>query len=98
MDNVKLSQTVQAKPHIIIRKEKNCYLLVNRENGAVLAVNDLGIEMWKYLTKRTTIERVVRKLAEKYKVGFESSKMETLKFIEELLKNDFLKMRNCESC
>lgn len=91
---IKLSQTVQSKPHIISRKEENCYLLVNRKNGAVLVVNDLGIEIWNYMSRKIRVGEIVEKLMKKYDVEFEHSERETIKFIDELLKNGFLDLKN----
>lgn len=81
---------VQSKPHIISRKEKNCYLLVNRENGAVLVTNSLGMEIWNQMSKKQRMVDIVKKLMERYGVEFEESKAETVKFVDELLKNDFV--------
>jgi hypothetical protein len=81
---------VQAKPHIISRKEKNCYLLVNRENGRVLVVNDVGIEIWNATKEKIKVADVIEKLMKKYGVKFEDSKRETTKFVKELLRNELL--------
>jgi len=91
-DVAEILQTVQAKPHIISRKEKNCYLLVNRKNGAVLAVNDLGIEIWNMMKEKVMIKNVIEELAKKYDVAFEESKGEVMRFVRELSVNEFLEM------
>lgn len=87
---MELSQVVQAKPHIFSRKEKNCYLLVNRQNGAVLVVNDLGIEIWNSMKEKVKVVDIIEKLMRKYSVKFQDSKRETTRFVEELLENEFL--------
>lgn len=89
---IKLSQAVQSKPHILSRKEKNCYLLVNRKNGTVLVVNDLGIEIWNQISRKIMVKDLVENLAKKYNVEFELSRTETIKLLEELLQNDFLSL------
>lgn len=95
-DQIGLSQIVQSKPHIISRKEKNCYLLVNRENGVVLVINDLGLEIWRIMREKIRVKEMVEKLMNKYNVEFEDSKRETVKFINELLKNNFLYLNSHE--
>jgi len=89
-NEIKLSQMVQSTPHVICRKEKNCYLLVNRKNSAVLVVNDVGMEIWNHMSMRITVGEIVEKLRKKYDVEFEDSKRETIKFIKELLENGFI--------
>jgi len=86
---IELFQVVKPKPNIIVRKEKNCYLMVNRENGAILAVNDVGIDIWNQISGRITVKELIERVMEKYNIEFELSKEETLKFIKELLKNGF---------
>lgn len=93
---IKLSQTVQSKPHIISRKEKNCYLLVNRENRAVLVVNDLGIDIWNQISSKTAVRDLIEKLMKKYNVQFQLAKRETIKFLTELLNNEFLCLNDDE--
>ncbi|MEM2105494.1 MAG: PqqD family protein [Candidatus Bathyarchaeia archaeon] len=96
-DKIKLSHVIIPKPHIIARKEKNCYLLVNRENGAILAVNDVGMDMWHQLFNKMTVGELIQKIMEKYNVKFELSKKETIKFIENLLKNEFANVSDSEA-
>lgn len=81
------------KPHIIVRKEKNCYLLVNRENGAILAVNDVGIAIWHQLSNKMTVKELIQKMMEKYNVNFELSKRETVRFIKSLLDYGFAEIK-----
>jgi len=94
INKIKLSHTVKPEPHTLCRKEKNCYLLVNRKNGAVLVVNDLGIDIWNHISEKITVEELVKKLMKKYHVRFELSLKETLKFIEELLRNEFVHLED----
>lgn len=95
-DQIGISQIVQSKPHIISRKEKNCHLLVNRENGVVLVINDLGLGIWKIMAEKIRVKEIVAKLMNKYNVEFEDSKRETIKFINELVKNNFLYVNSHE--
>lgn len=81
------------KQHIIVRKEKNCYLLVNRENGAILAVNEVGIDIWYQLSNKMTVKELIQKMMEKYNVNFELSKRETIRFIKNLLDNGFAEIK-----
>jgi len=67
---------------------------VNRENGIVLVLNDLGMEIWNCLSDKVTIEDVVKKFAEKYNAELEVVSEEILNFIKKLLENGFL---NCYS-
>jgi hypothetical protein len=98
MENkMELFHVVKPKPNIIVRKEKNCYLLVNRENGAILAVNDVGIDIWNQILGRITVKELIERLMKKYNIEFELSKQETLKFIKELLKNGFAKITDINS-
>lgn len=95
---VKLSQVVQSKPHIIIRKEKNCYLLIDREKRAVLVVNDLGMDIWNQISRKTAVKDLIGKVMKKHNVQFEPAKREAIKFLTELLNNEFLCLNDDETC
>lgn len=84
-----LQKRVERKPNIIVRKEKNCYLLVSRQSSVVLAINEIGLEAWNLLTG-VSVMSVVKKLAEKYKVELEECGEEIIKFLEKLVENNLI--------
>jgi hypothetical protein len=84
-----LQKRVERKPNIIVRKEKNCYLLVSRQSGTVLAINNIGLDAWNLLTG-VPVMTVIKKLAEKYTVEFEECKEEIVKFLEKLVENNLI--------
>lgn len=67
---------------------------MNRENGAVLVVNELGVEIWNIIKEKIKLMELIKKLAKKYDVTFADSKREATKFIEELFKNEFVVISN----
>lgn len=84
-----LQKRVEQKPNIIVRKEKNCYLLVSRQSGVVLAINEIGLDAWSLLTG-ASVSDVIKKLADKYEVSFEECKEEIIKFLEKLVENNLI--------
>lgn len=80
---------LQRASNVIVREEENCFLLVNRGNGRVLVINRTGLEIWQLL-ENSTVEDVVEKLTERYKVKPANCRAQVTSFVEKLLKNDFL--------
>ena len=84
-----LAKKVKQKPNIIVRKEENCYLLVNRKTRGVMVVDHIGFDAWNLLTG-VTVKCVVKKLADKYTVETSTCQEEVLKFIQKLDENGFV--------
>lgn len=90
LDSVDMfAKRVKQKPNIIVRKEENCYLLLNRKTRGVLVINDIGFDTWNLLTG-VKVKSVVRKLADKYTVEIGICQEEVLRFIEKLDENGFV--------
>jgi len=83
-----LFRKLHPEPNVVVRREENCYLLVNRKNGKVLAINSVGLEIWRLLSE-FTIKDIINTIAEKYEVDRTSCKEEVLKFVKKILENDF---------
>ena len=84
-----LSKKVKQKPNIVIRKEENCYLLVNRKTSSVMVIDSIGFDAWNLLTG-ITVKGVVKKLADKYTVETSICQGEVLKFVQKLCDNGFV--------
>ena len=84
-----LVKKVTQKPNVIVRKEENCYLLVNRKTRSVMVIDNVGFDVWNLLTG-ITVEEVVKKLADKYTVETSICQEEVLRFIQKLDANGFI--------
>lgn len=83
-----LTKKLRRVPNVIVRKEENCYLLVNRNVGKVLVINDVGFRIWHLLPK-LTIKTIIDKIAEEYEVDVTLGEKEVLKFAKKILENNF---------
>lgn len=54
-----------------------------------MVINRTGLEIWQLL-ENSTVEDVVEKLTERYKVKPANCRAQVTSFVEKLLKNDFL--------
>lgn len=86
-----LDAQVKQKPNVIVRKEENCYLLVNRKNGKLLVIDDIGFKTWTLLQK-APVKAVVKKLAREYAVDAATCEEEVTKLTKRLLAYGFVEL------
>jgi len=82
-----LTKKLRHVPNVIVRKEQNCYLLVNRNNGKVLVINDVGFKIW-HLLPELTIKAIIDRIVEEYQVDEILCEQEVLKFAKKMLQNN----------
>jgi hypothetical protein len=80
---------VNRKPHIVVRKEENGYLLVNRENGIVLALNEIGYETWLLLVG-LQVKEITERISKKHSIRIDECQEQVLKLVNILLENDYV--------
>lgn len=76
---------------IIEREEENCYLLINRRNGQKLVLNDSSFFVWK-LCEDSTVEDVIKKVVEQYKIDEKAVEEQIVEVIESLHQKGFIEM------
>jgi hypothetical protein len=84
-----LPKRVNRKPNIVVRKEENGYLLVNRETNNVLAINGTGYEVWLLLTG-VHVKEVIETISKKYDIRIDECQEQVFKLVDMLLKNGFV--------
>lgn len=69
-------------------------VMMSIDNGNYYAISPVGTSIWSMLEKERTVEEICEGLMEEYSVSREQCISETLKFLNELLKEEIIQVTN----
>ena len=65
-------------------------ILLHLESSDYFAINDTGLEIWKYMDGKKTLEEIGSKLADEYGIREEAAMKNLKDFIERLLEHKLI--------
>ena len=93
-----LHTVVQRDPEIIGAEAGEDIVMVSIANGKYYAVADVAKEIWRSVQQPISVSALIDRLMEKYKVDREECERDTLRFLNQLLSERLLVMRNAQDC
>ena len=69
-------------------------VILSIKNEEYYYLNTVGSTIWKYIAEPESIENIINKLTEEYKVSVEVCRSETIQYIEELFNLEIINLTN----
>ena len=89
---------VQCNPEIVGAETGEDIVMVSIASGKYYAVADVAKEIWRSVQQPISVSALIDRLMEKYKVDHEECERDTLRFLNQLLSERLLVMRNAQDC
>ena len=93
-----LRTVVQRNPDIIGAEAGEDTVMVSIASGKYYAVADVGKEIWRSIQEPVAVSIVIERMMAKYKVDREECERDTLRFLNQLLSEHLLVMKNANDC
>ena len=90
--SVRLDCTVQRDPNVIAAEADRDLVMVSISSGFYYGVSDVAREIWEAIERPVRVSELVDYLMENYGVDRAACENETLKFLEDLLENNLIKI------
>jgi len=88
---------IQREPNVIAAEADQDLVMVSIENGFYYGVSNVAREIWDSIDEPKKISDLVDELSTKYNVDRCSCEEQTLSFLEDLLRENLLRVRNAPS-
>jgi hypothetical protein len=98
MQKLNLHSVVQRDPDVITGEAGEDVVMVSIDNGQYYGVSEVAREIWQALERPRTVSDLISDLVVNYNVDRTVCEKETLLFLEELLAERLLQVRNGSSC
>lgn len=92
--NLKLHDFVQRDPEIISAEAGEEVVMVSIQNGFYYGVAGVAREIWSEVENPKKVSDLVEVLSHKYNIDRSSCELETLKFLEDLLAERLLQVKD----
>ena len=93
-----LRTVVQRNPDIIGAEAGEDTVMVSIASGKYYAVANVGKEIWRSIQEPVAVSIVIERLMAEYKVDGEECERDTLRFLNQLLSEHLLDIRNAQDC
>jgi hypothetical protein len=94
---LKVDSIVQRDPDVIAAEADQDLVMVSIANGAYYGVSDVAREIWEAIEQPKKISDLIDDLSAKYKVDRSLCEQQTLSFLESLLTEHLLQVRDAPS-
>jgi|SRR6516164_5797817 hypothetical protein len=94
MLKLNLHSVIQCDPEIIAAEAGKDVVMVSIENGQYYGVSQVAKEIWQAIQQPTTVSDLISDLMANYDVDRRLCERETLAFLEQLLAEGLLQVRN----
>jgi hypothetical protein len=94
MQKLTLHSVVQRDPNVISAEAGKDVVMVSIDRGQYYGVSDIAREIWQTIERPKRISDLIHDLVADYNVDRIVCEMETLAFLEELLAEHLLQVRN----
>ena len=82
------------RPALLLLKPANDIVMVNIDKGQYYAISEIAREIWRVIERPTMVSDLIGNLVADYKVERTLCEKETLLFLEDLLAEHLLQVRN----
>lgn len=83
---------------VFLRNVGDTYMLISAKNEqSIVFINETGLFLWNMLENKRTMDELVEGLVNEYNVSTEIAHNDVKKFVEFMLDNDCLCMRDDEN-
>ena len=97
MPKLDLHSVIQRDPEIIAAQAGEDLVMVSIENGQYYGVSQVAKEIWQAIQRPTKVSDLITDLVENYNVDRTLCEKETLLFLEQLMVEHLLQVRNGSS-
>ena len=94
MPQLDLHSVIQRDPDIIAAQAGEDLVMVSIENGQYYGVSQVAKEIWQTIQQPTTVSDIIGDLIANYNVDRRLCERDTLAFLEQLLAEGLLQVRN----
>ena len=94
MPKLDLHSVIQSDPEIIAAEAGEDVVMVSIENGQYYGVSQVAKEIWQAIRQPTTVSDLITDLVANYNVDRTLCEKDTLAFLEQLLAERLLQVRN----
>ena len=94
MHKLNLDSLVQREASVIAAEAGNDIVMVNIDKGQYYAISEIAREIWRVIERPTMVSDLIGNLVADYKVERTLCEKETLLFLEDLLAEHLLQVRN----
>ena len=84
------------KEDVYARRMGNKVLILNPENNKRYILNDIGVQIWNYISQNKALGEGIEEIAKDYATNKEKVAIDVHRFLKQLEKENILKLRDTE--